>query len=88
MHAYAITIHRAQGSQWPIVLCPIMDNDYIMLSRQLLYTMYTRAQSTFFLVGSLRAIMGAIKNNIPIKRQTMLQEELIRQLRRGENAQV
>ena len=78
MHAYAITIHRAQGSQWPIVLCPIMDSDYIMLNRQLLYTMYTRAQSTFFLTGSHRAIMRGIENDMPIRRKTMLREELMR----------
>lgn len=77
MHAYAITIHRAQGSQWPIVLCPIVNRDYIMLNRQLLYTMYTRAQSTFFLTGSHRAIMRGIENDMPIKRKTMLREELI-----------
>ena len=78
MHAYAITIHRAQGSQWPIVLCPIMDRDHIMLNRQLLYTMYTRAQSTFFLTGSHRAIMRGIENDMPVRRRTMLREELIR----------
>lgn len=78
MHAYAITIHRAQGSQWPIVLCPIMDSDRIMLNRQLLYTMYTRAQSTFFLTGSHRAIMRGIENDMPVRRRTMLREELIR----------
>jgi len=85
MHAYAITIHRAQGSQWPAVLCPIMDSDYIMLSRQLLYTMYTRAQYTFFLIGSPKAIMYGIKNETPIKRKTMLREELIKQIRGEKN---
>lgn len=73
-HAFAITIHKAQGSQWPVVLCPIMGSDYVMLNRQLLYTMCTRASETLYLIGSERAIWGGIRNAAPQNRQTLLSE--------------
>ena len=73
-HAYAITIHKAQGSQWPIVLCPVMGSDYIMLNRQLLYTMYPRASETLYLTGSRQAIWNGIKNAAPQNRLTLLSE--------------
>ena len=74
MLAYAMTIHKAQGSQWPIVLCPLLSGDYMMLNRQLLYTMITRAEETFFLIGSKRAVEHGIRNIDAKERRTLLRE--------------
>lgn len=78
MHAYAITIHKSQGSQWPVVLCPIVAADRSMLSHQLLYTMFTRAQETFYLVGSRGAIEHGIHNTRSKQRRTLLKEQILR----------
>ncbi len=74
--AYAMTIHKSQGSQWPIVLCPITKNDYMMLNRQILYTAYTRAQDTMYLIGSRDAIARGIGNIDTKNRLTLLAEKL------------
>lgn len=74
MLAYAITIHKSQGSQWPIVLCPVLRGDYVMLNRQLLYTMITRAEETFFLIGNGQAIEHGIHNIDAKERRTLLKE--------------
>lgn len=75
-HAYAITIHKSQGSQWPIVLAPIMSCNGRMLSRQILYTMYTRASETNMLFCQPDAVQKAIMNNKPAHRYTFLQKRL------------
>ena len=77
MLAYAITIHKAQGSQWPIVLCPVLGGDYGMLNRQLLYTMITRAEDTFFLIGCKQAMEHGIRNIDAKERRTLLKECLV-----------
>lgn len=74
--AYAMTIHRAQGSQWPIVIAPIMSCNRSMLSRQILYTLYTRAQDSTVLYGTQGSIQYAINNTYSAKRNTWLQERL------------
>ena len=74
--AYAMTIHRAQGSQWPVVISPIMDCNHRMLSRKLFYTLYTRAQSTSIVYGTPKAIQYAISNNVTAARKTKLIERL------------
>lgn len=74
--AYAMTIHRAQGSQWPVVISPIMFCNRSMLNRKLFYTLYTRAQKTSVVYGTADSIAYAIKNNITAKRNTWLTERL------------
>lgn len=74
--AYAMTIHRAQGSQWPVVISPIMFCNRGMLNRKLFYTLYTRAQKTSVVYGTTDSIAYAIKNNITAKRNTWLTERL------------
>lgn len=74
--AYAMTIHRAQGSQWPVVISPIMFCNRGMLNRKLFYTLYTRAQKTSVVYGTTDSIAYAIKNNITAKRNTWLAERL------------
>ena len=60
--AYAISIHKSQGSEYPAVVVPLLPQHYIMLQRNLLYTAITRAKRLVVLVGSKRAIAIAIRN--------------------------
>lgn len=76
-HAYAMTIHKAQGSQWPVVIAPIVKANWIMLNRKLLYTMYTRAQNMSIVVGDFTAIRHAIRNTEITDRCTLLTQRLI-----------
>jgi exodeoxyribonuclease V alpha subunit len=61
--AYAISIHKSQGSEYPAVVVPILPQHYVMLQRNLLYTAITRARKLVVLVGSKRAIAIAVRNN-------------------------
>jgi exodeoxyribonuclease V alpha subunit len=61
--AYAISIHKSQGSEYPAIVVPILSQHYIMLQRNLLYTAITRARKLVILVGSKRAIALAVRNN-------------------------
>jgi len=61
VHAYAISIHKAQGSEFPAVVVPLLTTHYMMLQRNLLYTAVTRAQKLVVLVGSPRAIGIAVR---------------------------
>lgn len=72
-HAYAMTVHRSQGSQWKITISPMMMCNYAMLSRSIFYTLYTRAQSTNIIYGQEKAIERAIDYNPAIARKTSLQ---------------
>jgi exodeoxyribonuclease V alpha subunit len=63
VHAYAISIHKAQGSEYPAVVIPILTEHAVMLYRQLLYTAVTRARRLCVVVGSTRAIEMAIASN-------------------------
>ena len=74
--AYATTIHKAQGSEYPIVIMPITFSHYVMLQRNLLYTGITRAKKVVVLVGNRNAIYKAVKNNEVKNRNTWLRERL------------
>ena len=80
--AYAVTVHKAQGSEFPAVLLVLTTHHYMMLQRNLLYTALTRGRRLVVLLGSKRAIGMAIRNDRPIRRYThlaaRLQETLIR----------
>ncbi|HOP85633.1 MAG TPA: ATP-dependent RecD-like DNA helicase [Syntrophorhabdaceae bacterium] len=76
--AYAISVHKSQGSEYPVVIIPVLTHHYIMLQRNLLYTAITRGKKLVFLVGTKRAIAMAVKNNKPLKRYTMLKERLLK----------
>ncbi|MBF0336528.1 MAG: ATP-dependent RecD-like DNA helicase [Nitrospirae bacterium] len=75
--AYAISIHKAQGSEYPAVVIPIHTQQFIMLQRNLLYTAITRARRLVVLVGSKRAIAIAVTNNKTKKRYTYLKNRLL-----------
>jgi exodeoxyribonuclease V alpha subunit len=70
--AYAITVHKSQGSEYPCVIMPITTAHYIMLQRNLLYTAVTRASKMMILVGSKQALAMAIGNKKSKKRNTSL----------------
>ncbi len=70
--AYACTVHKSQGSEYPMVVAPLTTQHYMMLQRNLLYTCITRAKKVFILVGSKKAIAIAIRNDKTAKRNTML----------------
>ena len=63
IHAYCISTHRSQGSEYPIVVMPIMTQHYMMLQRNLIYTAITRAKKMVVLVGTRKAIKLAVDNN-------------------------
>ena len=77
LHAYALTIHKSQGSEYPIVIIPVMASHYHMLSKNLLYTGITRAKNVCVLVGSREMLAAGIKNTSVAKRNTMLKQRLI-----------
>lgn len=70
--AYAITVHKSQGSEYSIVIAPFTMRHYMMLQRNLLYTCVTRAKKVIVLVGSKKALGYCIKNSKSIDRNTML----------------
>jgi exodeoxyribonuclease V alpha subunit len=63
IHAYCISTHRSQGSEYPVVVMPLMTQHYIMLQRNLLYTAITRAKKMVVLVGDRKAVYIAVNNN-------------------------
>lgn len=74
--AYATTIHKAQGSEYPIVVMPFTMSHYVMLQRNLLYTGVTRAKKILVLIGEKKAIWYAIRNETTADRNTKLAERL------------
>ena len=74
--AYATTIHKSQGSEYPIVVMPVLMNHYVMLQRNLIYTGITRAKKICVMIGSKKALSYAISNMSVLKRNTMLKERL------------
>ncbi len=76
VHAYATTIHKAQGSEYPIVVMPVLMNHYVMLQRNLIYTGITRAKKVLVIVGTKKALSYAVRNVTVTKRNTLLKERL------------
>ena len=74
--AYATTIHKAQGSEYPVVVIPVMMNHFVMLQRNLIYTGITRARKVCVLIGQLKALSYAVRNLTVQKRNTCLKERL------------
>ena len=76
--AYATTIHKAQGAEFPIVVMPVMMNHFVMLQRNLIYTGVTRAKRILVLVGTRKALAYAVQHMTVDQRNTMLRERLQR----------
>lgn len=70
--AYAISVHKSQGAEFPVVVMPVLTQHYLMLQRNLLYTGVTRAKELCVLVGNRRAIAIAVRNNKVAHRHTAL----------------
>ncbi|PWT74245.1 MAG: ATP-dependent RecD-like DNA helicase, partial [Chloroflexi bacterium] len=75
--AYACSIHRAQGSEYPCVVLPLVSQHHLMLQRNLLYTAITRARHLCILVGDPRALQRAVENNAVAGRNTALSQRLL-----------
>jgi exodeoxyribonuclease V alpha subunit len=74
--AYAISVHKSQGSEYPAVVIPLLTQHYIMLQRNLLYTALTRGKQLVVMVGTTRALNVALKNDRPRQRRSMLARRL------------
>jgi exodeoxyribonuclease V alpha subunit len=74
--AYAATIHKSQGSEYPAVVIPVMTQHYAMLQRNLLYTGVTRGKKLVVLVGQKKAVAIAVRNVSGRRRWSKLQERL------------
>ena len=72
VHAYAVSVHKSQGSEYRAVVVPVLTQHYVMLQRNLLYTAVTRAKDLVVLVGTRRAIAIAVRNNQITERHTAL----------------
>ena len=80
--AYAITVHRSQGSEIPCVILALHDSHYSLLERQLIYTAVTRAKKLLIVVGSKRALSIGSKRTSTKRRSSMLTERIIEKLKR------
>jgi len=74
--AYAISIHKSQGSEYPVVIVPLLKAHFMMLQRNLLYTAITRGRKKVFLVGDPAAYAMAVRNSESKLRVTHLQEKI------------
>ena len=75
--SYSVTIHKSQGSEYPIVVMPFTMQFYVMLQRNLLYTGITRAKKVIVLIGSKKAINFAVRNSEVSQRNTGLAAKLM-----------
>jgi exodeoxyribonuclease V alpha subunit len=76
VHAFAISVHKSQGSEYPAVVIPLLTQHYLMLQRNLLYTAITRGKRLVVLVGSRRAVQMAVRNGSGRTRWTWLAERI------------
>ncbi len=74
--AYAISVHKSQGNEYPCVVVPLLTQHYVLLQRNLLYTAITRGKKLVVLVGSKKALAIAVGNNRTAARYSLLQERL------------
>ncbi|HET89155.1 MAG TPA: ATP-dependent RecD-like DNA helicase [Chloroflexi bacterium] len=76
VHAFAVSVHKSQGSEYPAIVVPVLTQHYVMLQRNLLYTAITRAKRLVVLVGTRRAIGIAVRNNQVRERRSGLRVRL------------
>jgi exodeoxyribonuclease V alpha subunit len=74
--AYAVSVHKSQGSEYPAVVIPVLTQHYMLLQRNLIYTAVTRGKRLVVLVGTARAMAIAVKNDRPVNRCSALKERL------------
>lgn len=85
--AYAISIHKSQGSEYPAVVIPLMTQHFILLQRNLIYTAVTRGRRLVVLVGTKKALAIAVKNDKPGKRYTRLAMRLDGEMKKKDDSQ-
>lgn len=78
--AYAMSVHKSQGSEYPVVILPLVPGHHVMLQRNLLYTAVTRAKQRVILLGTKAALNTAVENDRMRRRYTLLAERLARKL--------
>ena len=78
--AYAMSVHKSQGSEYPVILLPLVPGHHVMLQRNLLYTAITRAKTLVILLGSKAALQTAVENDRTKRRYTPLAERLAQAL--------
>jgi exodeoxyribonuclease V alpha subunit len=74
--AYAVSVHKSQGSEYPAVIIPILIQHYMLLQRNLIYTAVTRGKKLVILVGTRKALAIGIRNDKTLKRYTFLEKRL------------
>jgi exodeoxyribonuclease V alpha subunit len=74
--AYAVSVHKSQGSEYPVVILPVVTQHYMLLQRNLIYTGITRAKKLVIMIGTKKALAIAIRNNKPQRKYTLLSERL------------
>jgi exodeoxyribonuclease V alpha subunit len=74
--AYAMSVHKSQGSEYPVIILPLVPGHHIMLQRNLLYTAVTRAEKRVILLGTKAALQTAVGNDRTKRRYTLLAERL------------
>ncbi|MBW2181269.1 MAG: ATP-binding domain-containing protein, partial [Deltaproteobacteria bacterium] len=74
--AYAISVHKSQGSEYPAVVIPVVSQHYILLQRNLIYTAVTRGKKMVVMIGTKKALAIAVKNDKTQKRFTSLTHRL------------
>jgi hypothetical protein len=74
--AYATTIHKSQGSEYPVVVIPVLTQHYVMLQRNLLYTGVTRGKRLVIMLGQKKAVAMAVKNTSSRRRWSKLRDWL------------
>jgi len=75
--AYAISVHKSQGSEYPAVIIPMMMQHFVLLQRNLLYTAITRGRKLVVIIGSRKALLTALNNDSPQKRLSRLADRLV-----------
>ena len=80
--AYAISVHKSQGSEYPAVVIPVLTQHYLLLQRNLVYTAITRGKRLVYTVGTTKALSIAIRNDKPRKRYSLLAERLNESIRK------
>src|SRR4030043_1722432 len=72
VRAYALSVHKSQGSEYPVVILPVVTQHYMLLQRNLIYTGITRAKKLAIMIGTKKTLGIAIRNKKPHRRRTLL----------------
>ena len=81
--AYAATVHKSQGSEYPAVVIPVLPQHFLLLQRNVIYTAVTRAKKVCVIIGARKSLVYAIHNNQTMRRNTRLAERLRHQAAGG-----